>query len=521
MAGRCLCRLFYCLGLYYLAAHPMRPEIVLGAPGAGKTTALLALVEEELGRGVPPDRVGYLSFTRQATEVARERACSKFNLTPAQLPWFRTIHSLCFYALGMNSSDVFQGDKLIEFGDWLGVKVTGRMASEEGDSWGFLAGDRCLFLDNLARVRGIPLRQAYDLDSDGLQWAMVERVSRGLREYKAAKGLKDYTDMLQMFVESDWHARLEVLFVDEAQDLSSLQWAVIRKMTTGVRRLVVAGDDDQAIYRWSGADVDTFVRLEGEVRVLEQSWRVPAAVQALSAEVISRVSVRREKVWRARPEAGEVRRVAALWDADIAGPSVLVLARNVAFLREVEDQLRRTGVYYALRGAASVKPSLVSAVMTWEALRKGEAAPASAVRKVYDNMSSGKGVSRGFKTLPGFGDEDMVTLDTLKASGGLQTDRIWHEAFDRVAEADGLYLLRCLQHGEKIRQPPRIRLSTIHGAKGGEADHVVLLRDYAVRTEQQARWAPEDEARTWYVAVTRAREKLTIVAPQTRRAYNL
>jgi superfamily I DNA/RNA helicase len=61
-----------------------------------------------------------------------------------------------------------------------------------------------------------------------------------------------------------------------------------------------------------------------------------------------------------------------------------------------------------------------------------------------------------------------------------------------------------------------VRVSTIHGSKGGEARHVVVLREMARRTHGEMIAAGgDDERRVWYVAVTRAREKLTIVGSRT------
>ena len=68
-------------------------HIILGPPGTGKTTKLLTLVEEFMDRGVPPDRIGYFSFTRQAAMEAIGRAVRRFRLSPKDLPHFRTLHS--------------------------------------------------------------------------------------------------------------------------------------------------------------------------------------------------------------------------------------------------------------------------------------------------------------------------------------------------------------------------------------------------------------------------------------------
>lgn len=115
----------------------------------------------------------------------------------------------------------------------------------------------------------------------------------------------------------------------------------------------------------------------------------------------------------------------------------------------------------------------------------------------------------------------LVTLQDLEADGGLMRTDVWHDAFDRVSLKERQYIRSCLRKGEKMSQRPRIRLSTIHGAKGGEADTVVLIPDMANRTWVEAEREPEAEARVWYVAVTRARKKLIVVHPQTSRHFTL
>jgi DNA helicase-2/ATP-dependent DNA helicase PcrA len=83
------------------------------------------------------------------------------------------------------------------------------------------------------------------------------------------------------------------------------------------------------------------------------------------------------------------------------------------------------------------------------------------------------------------------------------------------------YIRSCLRRKERISERARIRLSTIHGAKGGEADHVVLLTDMAPRTYAEWERNPDDEARVWYVATTRARRQLTLIHPATPRHWRI
>jgi DNA helicase II / ATP-dependent DNA helicase PcrA len=491
------------------------PEIVLGPPGTGKTTTLIGYVQGELEAGVHPDRIGYLSFTKRAAYEAADRACKKFKKERDDFPYFRTLHSLCFRFLGLNGADVLEGKRLRDFAESVGVRLNGRW-SEDGSLMGFEQGDRIIFMENLSRIRRVTLEEQYQDYNDGLPWDEVHRVASALREYKEEQGLVDYTDMLLDFVRQGIRPNLEVLFVDEAQDLSLAQWDVVRLLARGTRRVVMAGDDDQAIYRWAGADVDKFVDMRGLVRVLPQSWRVPVAVQEVAMRPVPFMGRRREKEWRPRREDGKVDTQTEFQYCDYDGDDVLILARNDYILREqVEPLLRMQGVIYEKHGFPSVRRSVVDTILSWERLRRGESVTGEEARRVYKAIRADVGVRRGHKELPGVGDEDTVDMAHLREKGGLMTDGIWHEALDLLTQEDRRYILEARRHGEKVTSKPRVRISTIHGAKGGEADHVILFKEMAMRTHAEMRDNMEDEARVWYVGATRARKRLTVVDTRT------
>lgn len=494
-------------------------DIILGPPGTGKTTTLIARVEDALARGVPPDRIGYFSFTRRAAQEATERACKKFKLEKADFPHFSTLHSMCFRQLGMKRGEVLEGKLLKEFAASAGIRVTGRW-NEDGTLSGFDVGDRILFMENLARIRGMKLRDAYDQYDDGLPWSLVSRVASELAAFKRERGLLDFTDMLIEFSRSGIRLRLTELMIDESQDLSRVQWNVVQGLTDGCERVVVAGDDDQAIYRWAGADVDHLIEMEGDVSVLGQSYRVPPVIQRVANELVGRITKRRPKQWRARRGAeGEVDYARAVEHVDCDEGQTLILARNEYVLREqVVPWLRRQGIVYERHGHSSIGPGLLASIQVWERLRRGEKVTAQEARGVYEWMSSGRGVRRGFKKLPDQEDEDQLSLQDLRERGGLLRDEPWFEAMDMIdAETTG-YIRAARERGEKLRAKPRVSISTIHGSKGGQADHVVLMKEMASRTHAEMRENPEDEMRVWYVGVTRAREKLTVVGARTDRA---
>lgn len=505
------------------------PDIMLGPPGTGKTTTLLNVVDQELASGTKPDKIAYVSFTTRAADEAKTRAMKRFSLSKDDLPYFRTIHSMCFRMLGLRSADILSGAKFGEFADWAGITVTGRAWSDDGMLSNFESGDRMLFMENLARIRGVSLRSLYDQDDDELSWTELERVAKALHIFKREHGLHDYTDILTEFVKSGIKVNIDVLVVDEAQDLSHLQWRVVFQLAQLARRVVVAGDDDQAIYRWAGADVEQFISLEGNVQVLGQSWRCPKEVQAVGAEIINGVSHRRPKAWKPRRGKSKIERVGMFDEVDVTdewrdgSPTspVLVLARNAYVLREqVEPLLRAQGMVYELAGKSSLSMLHLRAAETWENLRAGKTATLADARDMYRMISAAGHIKRGHKKLPTFGEADdrMVTFADLRDEGGLlvSPDLIWHEALDNLPPEEMGYMLAARRRGEKLRAKPRIRLSTIHSAKGAEADHVVVMTEMAYRTAREVDQNPDDERRVWYVATTRARSKMTIVASQTQ-----
>jgi superfamily I DNA/RNA helicase len=118
----------------------------------------------------------------------------------------------------------------------------------------------------------------------------------------------------------------------------------------------------------------------------------------------------------------------------------------------------------------------------------------------------------------GGGQGQLVELALRELAGPVLEAVAWFEALDRLPQDDVAYMRIVLANKQKLTQKPTVRLSTIHGAKGGEAEHVVLSREIAQRTwREMERW-PDDERRVWYVGVTRAREQLTLLDATTPRS---
>ena len=500
-------------------------RLILGPPGCGKTTRLLNEMERAMAEGTAPSRIGYFSFTRKATNEARDRACQRFGFTPADLPHCRTVHSAVFAALGLTTSDVLGGQHLVEIGTMIGTSFTGKGKMDESTGMviGGGAGEQHLFIDSLARARRVSLREQWEEDDMGLDYWAVERSVKAVEKYKRANHLRDFTDMLEEYCRDGAPLDIDVAFVDEAQDLSLLQWQVLRRMLSQARTVFIGGDDDQAIYRWSGASVETFLSLGGKREILDQSWRCPQAVHQFANKIAGRIKHRFDKPWRPKEgERGEVLMRPTLEGIDFnqSEGTTLLLARNTYLLGAFTEELRKQGVaYLSAHGTASVPHAIGRAVHAYEAMRNGRTAQGRDVRAIYDCLRVGVGVQRGFKGGSKIEDKREYTMDDLREKHGLLAAGVWYDALDGISLQDRLYYRSVLRNGGSLLHRPRLTINTIHGVKGGEADTVVVLPDMALKTYQGYERAPDDEHRVAYVAASRARRRLIILGGRGRQAY--
>ena len=90
----------------------------------------------------------------------------------------------------------------------------------------------------------------------------------------------------------------------------------------------------------------------------------------------------------------------------------------------------------------------------------------------------------------------------------------WYEAFNNIAITTREYMRLMLDNGENILKKPRIKVSTIHGAKGGEATNVVLFLNQTVNTMKafkKFKSKRDEEYRVWYVGTTRSMKNLFLI----------
>ena len=118
-------------------------------------------------------------------------------------------------------------------------------------------------------------------------------------------------------------------------------------------------------------------------------------------------------------------------------------------------------------------------------------------------------------------DSHLYDLDTLKILFGPFSVGEWQYALEKINIQDRAYLLRLGLSDEDITKKPRIKISTIHAAKGGECDNVLLTTDMNIKTYSAYQKDSDDEKRVFYVGATRAKEELHVLLPQTTMHFRL
>lgn len=493
---------------------------VFGPPGTGKTWTLLQIMEEELGRGVAPERLAYLSFTKQARREAMTRAMEKFSLTEEELPNFRTLHAICYRELNMTVGGMVKGtNDLRELGERLGLGFTYRARHADDVMLdmpsGGEVGDRLLQFDHVRRHNMLSVDVAWSgVFDDDITIYQARRFVQAYTDWKQGEGLRDFTDLLE---EAQEPLEVDVVIVDEAQDLSRLQWAALHRIAKEAKRLYIAGDDDQAIFTWAGADPVAFIEHPGRVRVLAQSYRVPGAVHQLASALADRITYRQPKRWAPRATAGTLQYAADLGNIALdPAAQYLFLYRHHYQVADVEELVRTAGLPYTRGDRPAPGAEWGHAILFWERLRRGEQLTHQQLRMILDAMAKDTVISEGArKQLLSESKKTLFTKASLKPVWPeLPLDKPWFEALTRISLEDIQYLRSIVakQGAKALTEKPKIRLSTIHAAKGAEADNVILITEMSNRTREIYEQDPDIERRVFYVGVTRAKERLTIIS---------
>ena len=468
-----------------------------GPPGTGKTYRLISRAKAYIRIGTPLDKIGYFAFTKKAAGEAKERMSP---VSPRRLSYFRTLHSLGFDCLdNINQDNVMQPYHYEDFGKKvnLQVKYYDRYNSDESFYLGF---DNPYFqIIHKAVNRCVTLREQFDLeehDTKNVNWKTLKHIHDNLLVYKDKKNLFDFNDMIKMLVDrSDKIPNFDVVFIDEAQDLSPLQWRLYDILKAKTKDIYLAGDDDQAIFEWAGADVKRFIQEPAKERVLNRSKRISKAVQAQSTIPISNiVGIRKLKKYYPRDYEGECLKINNLDQIDLTEGKWLILTRTISRLIKMTKELRKRNLYHYTN--------------------KGK----SFVVRIYNASINYNSWCRGIKL-------DEKEIKDVEEYTGLKQNKWdntidWFDAFKKADLSEKEYIKNMIDNGEDLDDRARIKVSTIHAAKGGEEDSVILCLDIGDKIKKAIKKSQakhDEEHRVWYVGGTRARNNLYKLKARIKR----
>ena len=504
-------------------------ETILGPPGTGKTQTNSNKIRECIEQGIEPDRIACVSFTRKAAQESRERVCRDWGIDEKDLPYFQTLHSMAFRSGGYSSNEVMGKDDLKEVGDAVGIPFGNKKSNIETDfdTLGVSKGDFYMSQYHLARSKRLPLSEMHRQLADySVDYSELKRLVAAYECYKRVRSKIDFTDMIENFIKADAPPGIEALFVDEAQDLSTLQWSMIDVLRQTPRIQVFTGDDDQAIMGFQGADVQAFLNATEKKTVLSQSYRLPKSTWREAQNIVNRIEDRAPKIWRPRDEEGIIQYHQNIWDVPLHEGEWCLMARTNRIASQYAHALREEGWVYSRNGHPSIPAKTYEAIQSWEDWCKGVAITPDKLRNIYTFMAVGEGYSRGHgprsSALLGLDSDALISMSEATDKLGLLVDGSirWHRALNKIDLDTKNYVLNALKRKDNVKSP-RIKISTIHSMKGGEADNVLVVPDLSYAAHKEYLHNPATEHRVYYVAVTRTKKALHIMLPQTNRSYTL
>ncbi|EMA35707.1 UvrD-helicase domain-containing protein [Halococcus hamelinensis] len=560
---------------------------LFGGPGSGKTTALLDRVEEILDQpGVDVDDVLVVSYTRAAATEIRERLAERLDVSPRSLRGnVATMHAKAYELLDLSRGDVvgerdkegFCEDFGLEFEDeyegsrrrsarstTIGNKVIAtsqwlqRTTRDVADWYDvpFQWNDEEVRLppeiDDNAQ-QGNKYTPTWPSDDDRLD---IPEAIRAWRAYKGEEGLVGFADMLERVEQRSLIPNVDYLVIDEFQDITTLQYRVYEEWKPHVERVLIAGDDDQVVYAWQGADPQLLLDEGGEDVILDTSYRLPSRVLSVVNREVRHIEKRQEKNLRPRTEGGSVEAVESPTMLDLVrnvratventDETVMVLFRARYQLFQFMDEFIGEGIpFQALTDQRMWTDRLNDYVNAVEKVAAGEAITGLEARRLADMLMN---------TAFGTNSRDALyeTLDDLKEEAGveefvdltIEPDLVKEHAPFMPGPASAEDMLRKTSQFQKKSvkayfggdyqdvDRDRVRVGTIHSAKGREADHVFVATDLTEKVVEQMAASVEEgsadaaafaestdpvplltdnERRVFYVGMSRARERLVIL----------
>ena len=294
------------------------PVLLLAVPGSGKTTVLVTRLGYMIYcKNIPPESILTVTYTVAATKDMSERFAVRFGEDMAKRLEFRTINGICariiqYYGrrIGKTPFELVKDEKTTT-----GMLI--RICQDHGMGYpteSDLKNVRTL----LTYIKNMMLNeeelQKLEEESDIRIAGIYREYCRQMREQK----LMDYDDQMlyaynilrkDLGVLAYFQNRYPYICVDEAQDTSKIQHAIIALLAAGTGSLFMVGDEDQSIYGFRAAYPEALLSFEkkhsgAKVLLMEENFRSNAKIVEAADKFIQKNTLRHEKHMRAAREAG-------------------------------------------------------------------------------------------------------------------------------------------------------------------------------------------------------------------------
>lgn len=504
-----------------------------------------------------PFALGLSSFTRAARTEAATRASAAWGVPADDLMrggWFRTAHSVAYRQLKVSKGEVLGNTKadMVWVSEAVGSDV--RCALDEDDEEGgvrLFEGDpiasAALNYWGLSRNLVVPLRAIVEGDENAP--CGFDEICTRIKMFEQCKRVEhrmDFVDLLSRFagVRHDPEHGPELVapdgdvpngivgwIFDEAQDASALLDMACRRLLTGesVKWAWTCGDPFQSIFGWAGASSRHFMSWDvgQHQKVMPKSYRCAAPILSLGERCLQPLADYWDRGIAPADHDGEVLE-SEYYEDDLSSLSpaddTLVIARTNSQVRKMAYVLEDIGVPF--RWIKAKKGELVHdrAMGGLYALERGEPVTSEEWGRILDALPTR---TLGGVTWLEHGSKARWKREMLATKYDIvyPSDLPGLGATDRLREAiaagkwgdlvDGgqAWVTAAAKWGVEAVSNPKIRLGTIHSAKGMEADNVILLSSLGRRfaeAEEMSQERKDEGRRVQYVGVTRARRRLTI-----------
>ena len=479
-------------------------KVLLSQAGSGKTRRLIEEVSKEL-EVRRPEEIAFVTFTRKGAQEGLHRVCSKLMLEPDDLPYFRTLHSLTFHALNYKANQMFGRLDQRKFNKEYGYSVN----RCEVDSGRVLPTRDSKYLDfyDLERSGALTSKQLVEAD---IEIGYYRQLVRNYEEYKSTQCLVDFFDCLIKYVQEGDSLPVKVAMIDECQDITALQWKVIEKAFAKAEKIIIAGDENQSIYSYSGARPDFLIAMAKKFPVehLSVSYRIPQSVYRLAKAITQFIGDKTDKPFEPRLENPEGRilqlnsldRLKNFIDTtDIYNneneTAWYILARNNCFLEEPKKLMEENLIPYWTAEGFFMGGQIMKRLKDYENFGLVG----------YKDSKKKEDFQRRF----GIEDFSVPFTETNLFTEG----RKW--VYASYIEKYGLEKLK-----EMCDWNPQILISTIHHVKGGEARNVAIMLDTTRKTKGNVFNDIDEELRVLYVGVTRSKENLYLIDSKNGDGYD-